>query len=613
MDQRRCCKALPYILFFIFISSTALSQEVVPQANSLVESTPLDPFSQEAGLWNVDTISSEKNNFDYQNPFESMGSRAGIQSKYRGSPTISIRGSQSLPRVLGLYNSIPINSSDGFGPQRLLIPHEIIDDTKIIKGPASLFYGADALGGVINFQSKKISRPLLRSSLSDLGSRNLTLVTPITSSPQPTQLSAYFEDDPGEYPYTLKSTGSTGTRKENNHHLQRYTLQGDQSFEQLSLSENFIWAQEVGASPGSALSPYTTQSRLTSFLGESEATYNISHQQKIGLRYYHTRHENEYRDLNDSSFLNSYRHSGHLYYMQNTNTLNYQLVADFDHDEFISTSSGSLLYQENQPSTAAFLEAPILNQWLFKPGIRYISLYNQWIPALGLFEETEEFSRWLTYSEGFRPPSMLQKYANTAYSEANPNLKPESSQQFELGFKKMFVPNTKKDWEIFETKFVAFFTEYKNFISNQTLSNNKNLPVNTSKSRSSGFELSANYSPGIWITDLNYSYLKTEDEGGHTLPFSPENQIHLTSGFRYSILINELVLNHWSQFYEKTSTQWIELPSWTTLDLNIRTSPDLNDWHFKFSILNILDTPVELSKGYPEPQRRFYLTAERTF
>ena len=70
----------------------------------------------------------------------------------------------------------------------------------------------------------------------------------------------------------------------------------------------------------------------------------------------------------------------------------------------------------------------------------------------------------------------------------------------------------------------------------------------------------------------------------------------------------------WSEFYDRdpSTSQLRTLPSWNTFDFEFHTI-GLTDWEFRGGVLNLFDRPRELTIGYPEPQRRFYASALRSF
>lgn len=83
-----------------------------------------------------------------------LSSEAGIDvrnySLLNGASTINLLGSTSQ-QVLVLLDGLPINSPSVGTPDLGLVSVNTLDRIEIVKGPTSSLYGADALGGVVNF------------------------------------------------------------------------------------------------------------------------------------------------------------------------------------------------------------------------------------------------------------------------------------------------------------------------------------------------------------------------------------------------------------------------------------------------------------------------------
>jgi hemoglobin/transferrin/lactoferrin receptor protein len=62
---------------------------------------------------------------------------------------IVLRG-LSGQRVLVLMDGMPMNSARGNGPHPSLVPATLIDRVEVVRGPSSVAYGSDAIGGVLN-------------------------------------------------------------------------------------------------------------------------------------------------------------------------------------------------------------------------------------------------------------------------------------------------------------------------------------------------------------------------------------------------------------------------------------------------------------------------------
>ena len=137
----------------VLFSGQLYSQEATLEQEDLVQSTPLEVFSPIAEGWLTDGISREILQVQGSSVYEALNKYPSIQTRGEssgGSPSIRIRGADSAARTLLLFNGTPINAQDGSGANPLLLPMELVDSIDILKGPSSLFYGSDAVGGAIN-------------------------------------------------------------------------------------------------------------------------------------------------------------------------------------------------------------------------------------------------------------------------------------------------------------------------------------------------------------------------------------------------------------------------------------------------------------------------------
>ena len=87
-----------------------------------------------------------------------LARQPGIQTSTTGGPGSSgsffIRGANSNQSKI-LLDGVSINSIDGSGSPLRFIPLDTVERIEILRGPASMLYGADALGGVINIITRR--------------------------------------------------------------------------------------------------------------------------------------------------------------------------------------------------------------------------------------------------------------------------------------------------------------------------------------------------------------------------------------------------------------------------------------------------------------------------
>jgi len=153
-------------LLFLFFLSPLFAEEagvfhlgeivVTPDEEGMARSSMIEVDAEEIENKNAHTVA------------EALGALPGVYvtKGAKNEPYIKLRG-MSQEKILVLVNGIPV-SGPYYGYVNLnQVPVENIAKIKVIKGPTSVLYGADALGGVVNIITKKPHlKPLTGLSLS---------------------------------------------------------------------------------------------------------------------------------------------------------------------------------------------------------------------------------------------------------------------------------------------------------------------------------------------------------------------------------------------------------------------------------------------------------------
>lgn len=128
----------------------------------------------------------------------------------------------------------------------------------------------------------------------------------------------------------------------------------------------------------------------------------------------------------------------------------YEIIAGIRYDHYKLSPKMGTLYEEANPT----IDAPVgMSKSRFSKRLAFL-----WHP-------NEENTFFVNYSEGFKAPSFSALnlgYGSDLYgyiSRSNPNLKPESSKAFELGWN--YIDDTKS------FSVTGFYTKYNNFIEEQ--------------------------------------------------------------------------------------------------------------------------------------------------
>jgi hemoglobin/transferrin/lactoferrin receptor protein len=151
---------------------------------------------------------------------------------------------------------------------------------------------------------------------------------------------------------------------------------------------------------------------------------------------------------------------------------------------------------------------------------------DKWTARLGgVYKLTDSYSLFAQFSQGFKAPDLTQLYredtasASRGYiTRANPDLKPEESDSFEIGFR------AKGNWG--NAEIAVFYNDYDNFIDTQTTSNvslppftvDETIHENIAEAKIKGVEARAS----LWLdevvgapsgTSINMSIAYADGEG----------------------------------------------------------------------------------------------------
>ncbi len=595
------------IILVLLYCFTARAEDIKILPEDVVESTPLESFSQKAHGWPQKSVPQEVINVQGSSLYESLTKYPSIQSQGEtssGSPSIRIRGSGSASRTLMLFDGTSINAHDGLGSNPLLIPSEIIESVDILKGPSSLFYGSDAIGGAINLKPRKFISPTVRLGYESFNKPSLMLGVPLVRKHDSTiQVSAYLEDSEGNYNYDDPIAGAT-KRESNQRKKQRYTLIQEKKFNSSALSSHFIYGNEAGSSPGPV--PYDPSSVVdfdrSAFLGGVHFAHSLNSKWNVNLKSNILQSSNENWESGTATLYKTRKIQGSIAADYQINAYNnIEVFTDFTNDNFRSDFVGVDNVHDSRFEHGLIFRSQVSDNEFLLAGLRYFPDSNKTVKNLLLKQEHETYSLWASYAEGLKIPDFSQLHANAPYFIGNPNLKPESSEQFELGGETKF--------KNIEVKLTGYSIEYKDFVQYVSPPSPYSFE-NINNVTSHGVELEASADFSVYHALFSYSIMNTENsQTGESLLYVPTNQAYLLLGMQFVVFVIELHNTYWSQYRLSNAR---DSSGWLTTDLTLRTS-GFNDWNFRMGVLNLLGKERELTDGYPEPKQQYFVFMEKSF
>lgn len=461
-----------------------------------------------------------------------------------GRQGISIRGSQS-DHVLILVDGKKVSGTDGnirnSDFQFSMVPMNLIERIEVIKGAMSSIYGSEAIGGVINIITKKVDEEFFGSIDLQFGSNS---DDGGTSREYGLNIGGKVSKDLSILLSAEKKDIDVITKKSDT-----YIEGKDYTNGSLKVSYNIDDTQTIGATYSAG-----NEDRLhkgdKKYYDIERKSYDLSYKKhfdevSLNLDYYVNESENFYVDRNNihdlkneilkadveiSAFKNNYIASGIE-------------IKKEKYDDNLNA------FSDKQTTKSIYLqdEIELGEDFIFTLGARYDDhevFGGELSPKAGLvYKLTQNQRLKFSYGEGFIAPGLKENSSEYLYVSnygitvaGNPDLKPETSKNYELGYEYYMDNGT--------FKVSVFKNDVKNLINTAAINPSNPMSMaytydNKEEVTLKGAEFEVDYS----ISEnhdiaFNYTHLdaknKADDE---KLTFRPENTANLilSSQLPYSI------------------------------------------------------------------------------
>ena len=539
----------------------------------------------------------------------------GVSTGAAGAMTIRGIGGQPTTEVMVLV--------DGHPQYAGLFGHTIADAyqsmiaerVELVSGPASVLYGAHAMGGVMNI--------ITRKAVADGCSSKLRL-----------QGGSYGTAD-AEYTGLIKKGGfnnvfgvsashSDGHR--HNMPFEQYTFFDKMKFalgNRWSVDANFDYTQFLAQNPGTTASPMHSN-KMDICRGMASVSLNNDYGWASGsLSFYDSWGNHRIDDgyatggapkqkffaMSDQNYGVNWFETFKLLRGNHT-TIGF----DYEHEQGSvwdqPKNGGDLVYTYPKLRTdnvAAYLDIrqTLFDVLTFDVAGRYdyhSKAGANLVPQLGLsLQASNSATLKLTASKGFRTPVLRELYM---YKPANPDLKVEEMNNYELSWRH-FIGE-------FSYTLNVFYADVENLIQTQMVRdpNGSTRPMNqnTGAMHNFGAEMTAALKiNSAWSANANYSYLHTSRQ----IVLAPRHKLY--GGLSYSK----------GRFGANVGAQWIghlitEVGNPDAVENYVLVNAKLNykatSWLKMFATGdNLLCQKYETYRGYPMPRATFMGGVELTF
>lgn len=482
----------------------------------------------------------------------------------------------------------------------------LADRVEVLRGPASVLYGSNAMGGVINIVTRKMHDNGVNTNIHmGYGSYN-TLESEFTSRIRKGRFSSVvsgsynrtdghrdnmeFEQYGGYAKLGYEMTGNWSLRGDINitHFNASYPgpitaplLDGDQritrgvtlfaienNYEQTSggLSFFYNWGKHWindGYTPSKEKKP-------------QDGRFN-SRDNMMGVSLYQSMQF--FKGNRITAGIDWFRYGGKAW-------------NEYVSGEHIGTTSDLVNKHENELAGYVDLRQNIGTWLTFNAGLRadhHSRVGLEWVPQAGLaFHLPHTIEMKASASKGFRYPILREMYM---FPSQNPDLQPESMWNYELAFSQQLL-NGRLAYGV-----NLFYIDGKNLI--ETLPNPNGsgmLNQNSGEIENSGIELQAAWRISqYWSVDGNYSYLHMKNP----VLAAPKHKLYTGVNFNY---------RHWDistgiQYISGLYTQTDPIKTEEFVLWNIRASYQACRWlNIWARGENLLAQKYEINAGYPMPR-----------
>ncbi|SFL55240.1 iron complex outermembrane recepter protein [Porphyromonadaceae bacterium KH3CP3RA] len=515
-------------------------------------------------------------------------------------------GGMSMRGIGGAPTTGVLVLIDGHPQYMGLMGHPLADSyqsmmterVEVVRGPASVLYGSNAMGGVINIITKKQQRD---------GSHSMAQVMYGSYNTLNAKASTGWKKD------KLHLTGNIGYNRSDGH---RENMDFEQwngyakvgydisrhwkSFADLNISNT------ESSNPGTIASPIIDNDAditrgMTSLAVENEYA-NTSGAIKLFYNFGTHRINDGYAEGEQPRpfrFNSSDRMAGVSLYQSYSFFTGNKTTAGFDYqhfggeakNKFPDESDNVQLADTSLYNMAGYLnlQQTILNNKLtLNAGIRLDHHQingSEWIPQLGAsFTPSATTVLKAIVSKGFRNPTIREMYM---FPPQNPDLKAERLMNYEVSLLQMLMDNR------LSLGVNLFYIKGDNMI--QQPQPNIGQWVNIGEVENKGFELSASYQamPNLRFS-ANYSYLDMT----YKILTAPEHKLYVSGSYTKGPWGISTGVQYIGNIYTSPSDTRQE----TFVLWNVRANYQFLDWLNLFiKGENLLDQKYEINAGYPMP------------
>lgn len=529
----------------------------------------------------------------------------GVSNGAAGS--ISLRGlSGGTARLMVLIDGHPQYAGIFGHPIADAYQSFLAERVEVLRGPASVLYGSNAMGGVINIVTRKMQEDGVNTHLhAGYGSYN-TLETELTNRVRKGRFSSVVS---GSYNRTDGHRDDMGFEQYGG-----YAKLGYEMTDHWNVRGDVNVTHFNASYPGPVSAPLLDGDQRITRGMTSFALENRYEKTSGGLSFFYNWGDHWINDgytpsagesPQDARFNSHDYMTGISLYQSTQFFTGNRITLGFDWfryggrawNEYVSgekVGTTSDLVDKEEDELAGYIDfRQDFCTWLtFNAGLRvdhHSRVGTEWVPQAGLaFHLPQAMELKASVSKGFRYPILREMYM---FPPQNPDLQPESMWNYELAFSQRLM-----EGQLYYGVNL-FYINAKNLI--QTLPNPHGsgmLNQNTGKIENTGVELQAAYRINrAWSVDGNYSYLHM----AHPVIAAPEHKLYAGANFSQGRWNVSTGLQYIAGLYTQTDPAVTEDFVLWNVRASFRATRWLNIWARGE---NLLAQRYEINAGYPMPR-----------
>ena len=481
---------------------------------------------------------------------------------------ISLRGAKSV-HTLVLKDGARLNSQNELGPlYPAFLDTTDVQQVEILKGPASVQYGSDAIGGVVQLISKKPEKT--GADLTGIYGENNTYKTIANANLVTDQ--GFYAKIGGQ---RLESDGTRILESQPKNEKASYDQKGYHAKVGFYQENTIDASASISENKGTNIftNNYisnTAQRQFENRVINAKLAYNILPDLIVNARYSNAQDKqnvpsygSRYDTENNESDLNlkwKFTPNQNILVGATYTDANYQTNTILKGDQSVDSMGYYLQHQfKNEQFDTQFgvrLEdnERFGNHTVGQAAVRYHFLTNA--------------SVYANIGSAFRAPTLNEMYSQWG---GNIDLKPEESTSYEVGADYQLNQNLLANVSLYQN-------EVKNLISSQCIATcdgdwvttfpvYQNLNVN--KATFKGGELGLKWQQDDYFISTQYAYVKTENkETGLEIAYRPKNTVTLTTGLENSIYGINISAIARSKSNASNTANPIQVPGYATMDFN---------------------------------------------